>query len=372
LRILYLANKPIPSRTAATVHIMKMCSAFAENGHHVELVVPDYRDTEPGVTDPFGFYGVTRSFSIRKVPRKKRKRRFGWFGRSGSLPELRGFRPNVVYARCHCLGTYSLERIGHPLILESHVLTRERNAFQKVIESPSFLYLVVISNALRDDYVTEYSIAPERVRVVHDGADEPRSATSPVLGDAKRFRVGYIGHLYQGRGIERIVELADRCAWADFHVVGGMEEDVRFWREEAGTRSSANLFFHGFVAPAQTESFRQSCDVLIAPYQEGLNNVDSALDTTRWMSPLKIFEYMASGKPIIASDLPALREILIAEVTGLLCPADSVQSWVSALERLRDDPPLREKLGQNARAELAASHTWKMRARQVLSGLELP
>jgi glycosyltransferase involved in cell wall biosynthesis len=132
----------------------------------------------------------------------------------------------------------------------------------------------------------------------------------------------------------------------------------------------SNVTLHGFVPPTQTEAYRQSCDILLAPYQRKVSVYGTkAVDTSRWMSPLKIFEYMATGKAILCSDLPALREVLTHEQTALLCNPSNTQEWRTALKRLHDEPSLRQSLGERARAELKAKYTWSARAERVLRGI---
>ena len=89
-------------------------------------------------------------------------------------------------------------------------------------------------------------------------------------------------------------------------------------------------------------------------------------DIARWMSPLKIFEYMASGKPIICSDLPVLREVLKHQDTAFLCPPDEIDAWVKALMTLRDNPEIGQAIAQNAKKEFLSHYTWQARAHKVL------
>ena len=84
------------------------------------------------------------------------------------------------------------------------------------------------------------------------------------------------------------------------------------------------------------------------------------------MSPLKVFSYMAAGKPILCSDLPVLREVIEDGRNGILVPPDDPDAWAIALQRLLGDPALREKLGSTARADFLAHHTWSQRAVRVL------
>jgi glycosyltransferase involved in cell wall biosynthesis len=92
-------------------------------------------------------------------------------------------------------------------------------------------------------------------------------------------------------------------------------------------------------------------------------------DHASWMSPLKIFEYMAAGKPIISSDLAVLREILVHEENALLCDPDDIEGWVNSVDRLRRDPQLMLSLATAARYQFDVRHTWEKRAAAVVAPL---
>src|SRR5690606_26549923 len=106
----------------------------------------------------------------------------------------------------------------------------------------------------------------------------------------------------------------------------------------------------------------------LAPYQEDVYTKNEAVNIGRWMSPLKLFEYMSVGKPIIASDLSILREVLVDEKNSLLCSSRNIDDWIKALYRL-SDVNLREVLGKNAREDFLSKYTWETRAKNVLGGL---
>jgi glycosyltransferase involved in cell wall biosynthesis len=103
------------------------------------------------------------------------------------------------------------------------------------------------------------------------------------------------------------------------------------------------------------------------PYQESVSIGIAGHDTARWMSPMKMFEYMASGAAIVSSDLPVLREVLVAEHNCLLAPAADVARWSECVARLAADAQLRERLGGNAHEDYARSHTWTIRAKSLLA-----
>jgi glycosyltransferase involved in cell wall biosynthesis len=116
---------------------------------------------------------------------------------------------------------------------------------------------------------------------------------------------------------------------------------------------------------------RLACDVLLAPYQRRVFTHGGS-DTSRWMSPLKVFEYMAAGKAIVCSDIPVLHEVLSHKETAWFCPPEDIDAWCAALTELRDDANLRLNLGQAARTTFLQHYTWRSRAAAVLNGLSPP
>ena len=110
---------------------------------------------------------------------------------------------------------------------------------------------------------------------------------------------------------------------------------------------------------------------MLAPYLDEVHGFDGAASNlANWMSPLKLFEYMAAGKPIICTDLPVLGEIVEDEKTALLCAANDLDCWAAAVTRLRDDKALRQRLGDAAVAEYRDRYSWQTRASRIFSGIK--
>ncbi len=360
MKIAYLSGAPVPSRGANSVHVMRMCQAMAEGGHAVTLYVHPGDLSAPCDHE---FYGVARSFRILKHPRPK-VRVVGALTHA-SLVGLR-FRlrpaPDLVYAReYYCLA--AIAKTGVPFAFESHWRPRHRG--QEILErwlfrQPGFRRLVVISDALREAYREMFpSLSLEKVVVAHDAADPVPARQHPPSAASGRLQVGYVGSFFSGYGVHVVSDLAKHLPDVDFHVIGGTESDVRDARSKAGPL--ANLTFHGFVRPAQLADDYEKLDVMLAPYQPDTPHI-------RWISPMKLFEYMAYGKAIVCSDFPVMREILTEGEDALLAAATDRSSWAAAIDSLRD-PALRARLGRAARAKLEAQHTWRRRADAVLDGL---
>jgi glycosyltransferase involved in cell wall biosynthesis len=352
---------------------MKMCQAFGRLGHDVTLVAPDVHDLEEGVADPYQFYGVEPCFRLKKVPWRGFRGRgwaYGW--EAGRLASRLGVDAAVGRSLHACAVT---AQAGIPTTLDAHMPTvvqwrTERWLLRWMIGAPGFRRLVVNCNALGHAVLREVPELADRIVVAHNGADPVAEGAQPAdLGEtAGRPQVGYLGHLYAGKGFEIIRALAARAPWADFHVVGGDRDSVDRLRRDSTV--PANVRLHGFVPPPEVDPLTLAFDVLLAPYQREVRTAGGG-ETGAWMSPLKLFGYMAAGKPILCSDLPVLREVIEDGRNGLLLPPDDPSAWVVALQRLINDPAEGERLGATARADFLARHTWRQRASRVLDGVAM-
>ncbi len=386
MKIEYLSKSSLPSRSANSVHVMKMCQAFASLGHDVTL---HGLQGQESAEDDFAHYGVKNSFKLRKHLEKdlatarwlERLQRVApflrtgvirqtLFGRSIARQTFQG-RPDLIYAR-HLFWLLGAATTGVDFVFESHkppVKGLELAAQRWLFRRPGFRYLVVISSKLKALYRESFPELPEeKIIVAHDGADPPNLQTPARIASVPgRLQAGYVGHLYPGRGIDLILGVAGQICDVDFHVVGGTDRDVAALKARA---LPPNLTVHGFVSPGEIGSFYASFDVFLAPYQTKVAVAGGAGDTSAFMSPLKIFEYMSWGKPLLASDLPVLREVLSDQETALLLPPADTDAWSAALHRLQENPQEAEYIGTAARNSFLSKYTWTNRARQILGALE--
>jgi glycosyltransferase involved in cell wall biosynthesis len=385
VNIVYIAKALIPSRTANSLHVMKMCQAFADNGHTVLLLVlSEQKNTVDKLEKVYEQYAVKGDFHIVWVPvmetRGSRMRYLlSSFLLTGSLVRrILLAKPDLVFGR-DLLGCTVSALLGKKTIYESHFPLwygkLEAFLFRILLTLPRFSKLVVISEALRTVYIDRYlRLNDANTLVAHDAADVVSSktlASRPFscreIGRKGHLNVGYVGHLYKGKGVEVIEKLAPRLPEVDFHIIGGLEQDILHWKSRINV---ANVTFHGFVAQDQLPSYIQSLDVCLLPNQRHVSAYGASTERSKnissFTSPLKMFEYMAYQKPIVASDLPVLREVLNDEV-AILVPPDDIDAWQQAIERLFDEK-LRDKLGSNGNALFMENFTWIKRAENVLLG----
>ncbi len=380
MRIAVIAPTFIPARRANTIQVMKMTQALRDVGHIPHLIVPDLsHDPKPSWDDLSHFYGLKHAFPItwlRAYPWLRRYD-FGW----RAVRWAQAWGADIIYTRLPQAAAVA-SWWGIDTIFEVHDMPQGNMGpllFRLFIRGPRAYRLVVISQALLDDLIKEFSV-PQSVPftiVAPDGVDleryvdlpDPKQARKILKREAKanlepeQFTVGYSGHLYPGRGKEFILELAKRLRQVNFLIVGGEPKEVSELRTMVKSRGLSNLILTGFVPNAELPIYQAACDVLLMPYQPRVA-ASSGGDISRYLSPMKLFEYLACGRAILSSDLPVFQEVLSPEVAVLLPPED-VDAWIKALDRLRKAPEQRVHLSEQARCK-AQGYSWTKRAAKIL------
>ena len=373
MKIFYLANSYIPSRSANSIHVMKMCQALAQNRHDVTLLTFDSTlNEEQDVDDVFMYYGVEPCFRIKKLPLRNIKGKIHLFSLE-AINYIKSRKCDLVYTRCSLPAIY-LSYTSIPYVFEIHkppssISRLQRPFFRHIFKAANLKRFIVISSALKTIFTTEMRLNGIDVAVLHDGADLLQQENNiPAINWNCRnghMQAGYFGHLYPGRGIEVLLHLAGSLPSVDFHIVGGKEKDVTYWQHEAGHLK--NLYFHGFISPRDVAYYRQQCDILLAPYQKQVWVENRGQESSRYMSPLKIFEYMSSRKCIICSDIPVLREVL-NENNAILVSPDDTSEWIDAVSRC-SDKNIRKRLAEQAFSDFLNNFTWSKRAENALSAI---
>lgn len=368
MKLLIAAPGAIPARTANSIQTMKMAQAFAVGGHDVRVLVPG---AAPGVgwEDLARHYGLTTRFEIAWLDSALRLRGYAFAMQVARYAKTWG--AHAVFTRHP--QTAALAARQTRTILELHDLPQGRMGpwlFTLFMRARHADRLVCISGALAADLCRAYGfLAQEPFTVIApDGVDLARYGNLPApatardaLGLPQVFTAGYTGHLYAGRGVDLMLEVARRVPEVNFLLVGGEPAHVADLRTRAA--ASPNVKLTGFVPNADLPRYQAACDALLMPYQPRVA-ASSGGDIGRYLSPMKMFEYLACARPVLSSDLPVLREVLNEDNAILLPPADP-QAWADALRALAKDSARRAALSAAARST-AEQHTWEARARRII------
>jgi len=385
MRIAYLAKTRVPDITANSMQSVQVCAALAGLGHAVTFIVIDDSDAgnEPTWEQLSDFYDVQKRFKVERIaiPNARDSRLLYLWASLVSIPRIRkklikggydlAFSRDVLSAwiASHCRLNTVFE--AHALIWAGRV---QRLLFGRLVRSKYFLKLVSITQSLAEVYIRRYPELQDRVIIAPDGAEicgqgVIENAQSPLKGLSTKLKVGYVGHLYKGKGLEVVEAIAGSLPDVEFHIVGGRPEDVSFWEDRL---KEDNVYFYGFVPREKLSHYYAELDVCILPNQEtvwaaGAATVKNRLDIGSFTSPLKMFEYMAYGKAIVASDLPVLREVLHEGIAVLVDPGGT-EEWKDAI-RFFANATERDRFGLAAREEFLKHYTWNIRSKKILQSV---
>ena len=374
MKILYVSKSIIPSRTANSINVMKMCQAFADNGHTVTLLAPDIKKRyEKNIENIYKYYGVRKNFYIKKLYHPNIKLGALFYTLAIVFYLIKNQKFDLIYGR-FLHGLYVASLFNHKVIYESHVPDfKVRNhkllIFKRLITSKYFEKMIVISKVLKDMYLERGYLEFNKIQIAHDGADEVDNLDYKIklLGYEKNLKVGYVGHLYKGKGIEIISSLASSLkSDIEIHIIGGLEKDIQNWKNKINKK---NIFFYGFIPHGELSGYINSLDVCLLPnqklvYSYGADLTKNAINISDFTSPLKLFEYMSHRKAIVASDLPVINEVLNHN-NSILVKYDDIQSWIDSIELLRDSKN-RDKIATQALRDFS-NFTWKKRANSILN-----
>lgn len=369
MKIVYLAHVRMPTEKAHGTQIMEMCAAFAKAGEQVELVLPLFGSFD---IDLFEYYGVPKTFTIRRV-RVPSLIRLGPIGfllqasiflvgvmRSGVLRHA-----DYIFSRDEFLSlivSYVFRRV--PLIWEVH--DPARGIFGRFLWKRVFMVVGISTGVI--EALTEKFGPRKRFVVAHDGVnlsqfsiDVTKAQARATLSLPANAQLAlYAGHLYEWKGAHTFARAASHFpASVSAVFVGGTDFDIENFKKEFGEQK--NIAILGAKKHSAIPLYLRAADVLVLP-----NSAKEEI-SRRFTSPLKLFEYMASGTPIIASDLPSLREVLNRQ-TALFFEPDNPSSLSDRIqETLKDSSAALARA--RAAQERVQAYTWDKRVQAILGAV---
>lgn len=379
MKVIYVSSSSIPSRRANTIHVINQVFAFKELGFDVILFI---RFTKRKEKDVFENVKLNYNNDLNQI------KVFSFFSKFSYGEELLIALKSVIYILkvnsqkniIICRNIYASFILGFVLrkkvIYETHTLERGlRGLMQKILLNHNLVETVVITNYLKKYLKNHHKIKIKNISILPDAArsglekytkrKKIKYLNKFLKENYKKYDLicGYFGHLYSGRGIDVIFELAEKNPNIMFLIYGGTEDDIKktknFYQNE-------NLFFKGFIKHSDSLIMMRCMDVLLMPYKEIVSLGLKDFNTAKWMSPLKMFEYMSAGVPILASDLPVLKEVLENKVNCLLVPPNNYKKWNKALKFIKKNKSISKYISKNSYDDYLEKYNWEIRAKNFL------
>jgi glycosyltransferase involved in cell wall biosynthesis len=374
MKIAFIAVSVVPSWTANSVQVMKVCQALKQNDHDVHLIVPGKITTS--WNDMRSHYGIQNEFPVH------------WLGFNRSLKKLdfvisaltltKKLQLDLVYTRLLWAAVLA-SWMGLPVILEVHDRPVGRMGtplFKQLLKSQGNKRIVLITHALKAILEQEYHLQfrPDETIIAPDGIDLERyskkvdaSSARDQLGLEDRFTAVYSGGFYEGRGLESLMELAIRFPEVRFLWVGGKKDVVEIWKKKLENAGVRNVYLTGFVPNEQLPLYQMAADILLMPYGKIIAG-SSGGNIADVSSPMKMFEYMAAGRVILTSDIPVLREVL-NETNAAFYTSEDMQSMERVFETLIQDEGMRNRLSSQALTDVE-KYSWRARMQRIISSVD--
>ncbi|MBK8207351.1 MAG: glycosyltransferase family 4 protein [Planctomycetes bacterium] len=386
--IVYRYRVPFPNQSAHSIQIAQTIHALARAGAEVWFFPRELTEATPEAC--LAFYGLSQHSNLHlRLPPQITKRSRAWKGWIARWWENRTFRgrkavfflrdgeDSFPYAqhlarrkrdwaatvimevhRVHKLELAEYSRPDAPEHERAQVGNRLRRLAEE--EGPALRVadgIAPISATLSDALRETYGDLPP-MQVLPSGANMPVRESAPLK---ERSGIVYAGQLYAWKGVPTLLEAMAYLPNVHLSVVGGnKEEEVSHARSLAAHHGVADrVQFLGHVPHAEVQKYLQAARCAVIP-------LGNDLLARRFTSPIKVFEYMAAGVPIVAADLPTIREVLRDGENALLYPPTDARALAAQVQRVLSDDALAETLRSTALRELQ-NYSWDERARRIIA-----
>lgn len=370
-KMIYIANARMPTEKAHGIQIAKMCEAFQKAGWELELMLPKRKNSLK--ESIFSFYSVESTFLLVKLwcfdllsffPSA-----FSFFLQemtfAVSIWVYSLFQKESVYYTRDLLSVYFLSS-RHSIFLELHSLPQSyRSIFVYLLKKVK--KCIVLTEELKNDLI-KLGYPEKKVLVAPDGVDIKEFESSLLVEEARK-QVGlpldkkitlYTGHLYEWKGVGTLLKAAALIPDTLFVIVGGTEKEQRDLKQK--NIISENILFISQKKHVEIPLYLASADILLLP-----NSAKERI-SSHYTSPLKLFEYMCSHRPILASHLPSLQNILHENNAFFFTPDDE-KSCAEMIKHIFHDT---EKSFQKAEQAFqdVQKYSWEKRVQKIQRFIE--
>lgn len=308
-------------------------------------------------------------FEVKLVPYKPKLKSFDELDRFLVLKKHINLSCDYVFTRSVLITIYCVLK-NQKVIYESHNANFAKNkilnnfylsVIKKIVRNDTFRLFITISGNLNTFWINK-GLPPSKTFAFHDGTsliDQSKITDVDIPFSNKNLLVTYTGSLYIDRGLDRIIKLAKEFNNLNFLVVGGPNENAIKFRERCKSDCIDNIVFTGPVEHSLVKSYLYKSDILLALWS-------SKVPTINYCSPLKIFEYMASNKLIVADGFMTIYEVLTHRENAVIVEPDNYISLKDAFNSILDNKEFYLNLGKKNCEIIKSSYSWDKRSELIL------
>jgi glycosyltransferase involved in cell wall biosynthesis len=383
--VVYSAKISLEADSAHEIHDVMCANAVANLDRSAVLVYPDLRQRDfdfSAFLHPFNcrepdkdfieFYNVQKKLKVAPLPIPQNWEKLGKKWQIFSRLIYQYYLPFHVFPKTktihtrdwNCVKAAVRDRV--PVIYEKHYFQKVPYE-PKIVNSPCFKIAITQSEPIRQSLI-EAGMPPEKVIWLHNGFSpaflvrQPKEAAvwrQELLKDGRQYLAVYSGALYRFKGIDMLIDVAQQLPDIQFAITGGSEEQVNSYRQLAQDKQVENIQFLGWILPrSRLISLLQAADVLAHPHCSG--------EAANFTNPVKFFQYMASGTPITATEIPPLIPFKSAKIATAWCQPDNPREFAQCLEYVLQTYP-RKQEGYTENSNFSQQFTWEERALKIMN-----
>ena len=367
MKICYLSNAAIPSSVASSIQIVKMCEAFSKLKNHVTLITANSSNG-----NIFNFYNVEKKFRFKKIKYFKKFPlgiKFYLFSIFSILESIK-FKPDIYITR-NFFTCFLLTLFKKKTILElHHSLNTESRIVRFIVKNYDFfnskhlVKFIAITNSVKNDYISKYSIKSNKIIVLPSGSSIKENFKFKIK--KKKINIGYFGSLYKSRGLDLIIKLASIDPKNDYYVYGNIKQ-VKLSIFE---KTKKNLHIKDYVPYKKVSKILLNMDLLLIPYTSSITVAGDVGDISKYTSPLKLFDYLSVGRPIVCSNYDVLREIITDNQNAIFVKNyKNAFAWKKEITKLINNPEKMKIISEN-NYKLSQKYSHGVRALKILDSLK--
>ena len=358
MKVFYIADTSLTNKSAYSQHVIKMCDAFGQNITDNTILIVPYEK------EKINFSKLKKRFMLNSIHQLKIKSILKTkisnflerliFGFKASI-FLKDKRKSLIITRSLYASIFlSLLRINH--FLEIHTELKSFTKFCLIglnfINSKYIIKIIFISKALKKFY----NINNKKIMILHDGTDPKNFKKGKKITRIKTAT--YIGSFYKGRGIELILKLAKNFNKINFNLYGKSNK--------LSINNTKNLKIFNHIDYKKVPNILSKSDILLMPYSNDVSINANNINTANYCSPLKMFDYLASGRIIISSKLDGICEVLKHKKNSLIVNKYNYESWKKVVNNLLENKFNINKISENS-LSTSKKYSWKNRANKILT-----
>ena len=370
MKICYISNSAAPSRNASSLQTAKLCESLSLLGHQVTLILPN---TGIPKTNYFKFYNIKSKFKIiklkyfNKFPKGINYYLYTFFSlinskfKTQNLFITRNFFTSLVL--CFFKKKHILE-IHDDLTIEGRIMKFLIKNFD-ILNNKSIIKIITTTNTLKLRYKKKYKVDKNKILVLHN-ASSLIARFKNYTKIKKKLNIGYFGSLYKSRGLDLIIKISKLDKDNNYIIYGGDNIMVNYLKEKYNYN---NLRFNQYIPYSKVNKILNTIDICILPYTKKITVSGNIGDISKYTSPLKIFDYMITGKLIICSNLKVIKEVLKNNYNSVLIDDFlNIESWVMTINSIKKNNKKFNKLRLNA-YNFANKFNSKWRAKSLISSI---